>query len=76
MSLFEEEKYYAILRKHEQLVLSEPLGARTRLDIDSDLEEELLHGGNSDDDKMRSTGALPKRRSNPIREHYATLWVS
>ena len=72
MSLFEEEDYYAILRKHEKLVLSEPLGARTRLDIDSDLEGELLH---SDDDEMRSTGALPKRKSNPIREHYATLWV-
>jgi hypothetical protein len=77
MVLFDEAEYYTILRKHERFGRNggAPLGARTRLEIDSDLESELVCGSSSDDEDIRSTGAVPKR-SNPVREHYATLyWV-
>ena len=70
-AMFSEADYYRVFRSHEKLARKEPLGARTRLQIGSDLEAEL--SGSSEED---ASPVRPSRRANPIREHYAALWVS
>ena len=74
IAMFSEADYYRVLRSHEKLARRETLGARTRLQIGSDLEAEL--SGSSDEDASPVRPSRPSRRANPIREHFAALWVS
>ncbi len=63
---FAADDYYRVLRKHEAVRGRAPLGARTQLLVDSDLEAELLALSSEED-------APRQRRSNPVRDFYASL---
>ncbi|KAF5832263.1 hypothetical protein DUNSADRAFT_11935 [Dunaliella salina] len=77
-----KDDYYYILHRREERAKNRPLGCRTALQVDSDLEKEFLVQTDSDEEEARQQRektaaerrlAAASARKNPRRAYYAAL---
>uniref|UniRef100_A0A7S3QQL8 Uncharacterized protein n=1 Tax=Dunaliella tertiolecta TaxID=3047 RepID=A0A7S3QQL8_DUNTE len=77
-----KDDYYYILHRREERAKNRPLGCRTALQVDSDLEKEFLRETDSEEEearRQRERGGVGRKhpaaaaRNNPRRAYYAAL---